>query len=123
MLHLSVQSMLILIRHFFCAKENKQETKNEVFLYSVTSQVRNLVTGTMSYQISLIKDRKIKKQSCFFLLVKLQEKISNTSKTKQTGMLRLLNTYEPRREKTGLRDFRPGPTQTDLYSLRKELEA
>ena len=32
-------------------------------------------------------------------------------------------TYEPRREKTGLRGFRPGPTQTDLYKLIKELEA
>ena len=30
---------------------------------------------------------------------------------------------EPRREKTGLRGFRPGPTQTDLYKLRKEIEA
>ena len=30
---------------------------------------------------------------------------------------------EPRREKTGLRGFRPGPTQTGLYSLRKVLEA
>ena len=25
-------------------------------------------------------------------------------------------TVEPRSEKTGLRDFRPGPTQTGLYS-------
>ena len=32
-------------------------------------------------------------------------------------------TCEPRREKTGLRGFRPGPTQTGLYKLRKELEA
>ena len=32
-------------------------------------------------------------------------------------------TNEPRREKTDLRGFRPGPTQTDLYSHRKELEA
>ena len=31
--------------------------------------------------------------------------------------------YEPRREKTGLRGFRPGPTQTGLYKLRKELVA
>ena len=30
---------------------------------------------------------------------------------------------EPRREKTGLRDFRTGPTQTGLYSLRSRLEA
>ena len=34
-----------------------------------------------------------------------------------------LDLQEPRREKTGLRDFRPGPTQTGLYKLRKELEA
>ena len=31
--------------------------------------------------------------------------------------------FEPRREKTGLRGFRPGPTQTDLYKHGKELEA
>ena len=34
-----------------------------------------------------------------------------------------LDKIEPRREKTGLRGFRPGPTQTGLYKLRKELEA
>ena len=27
--------------------------------------------------------------------------------------------YEPRREKTGLRGFRPGATQTGLYSHRR----
>ena len=27
--------------------------------------------------------------------------------------------YEPRCEKTGIRGFRPGPTQTGLYSHRK----
>ena len=27
--------------------------------------------------------------------------------------------YEPRSEKTGLRGFRPGPTQTGLYSHRR----
>ena len=27
--------------------------------------------------------------------------------------------FEPRREKTGLRDFRLGPTQTGLYSHRR----
>ena len=30
---------------------------------------------------------------------------------------------EPRCEKTGLRGFRPGPTQTRLYSHRRKLEA
>ena len=34
-----------------------------------------------------------------------------------------LSITEPRREKTGLRGFRPGPTQTGMYKLRKELEA
>ena len=32
-------------------------------------------------------------------------------------------TLEPRREKTGLRGFRPGLTQTHLYSHRSRLEA
>ena len=31
-------------------------------------------------------------------------------------------TFEPRREKTGLRDFRPGLTETGLYSHRRWLE-
>ena len=31
--------------------------------------------------------------------------------------------YEPRSEKTGLRDFRPGLTQTGLYRHRRWLEA
>ena len=31
--------------------------------------------------------------------------------------------YEPRHEKTCLRGFRPGPTQTGLCSLRRQLEA
>ena len=39
------------------------------------------------------------------------------------GFLMRRLTNEPRREKTGLRGFRPGPTQTGLYKLRKELEA
>ena len=32
-------------------------------------------------------------------------------------------TFEPRREKTCHRGFLPGPTQTELYSHRKRLEA
>ena len=31
--------------------------------------------------------------------------------------------FEPRREKTGFRGFRPGLTQTDLYCHRSRLEA
>ena len=43
--------------------------------------------------------------------------------TGKCAKLLILLQIEPRREKTGLRGFRPGPTQTGLYSLRKELEA
>ena len=38
----------------------------------------------------------------------------------EKGYLSILS--EPRREKTGLRGFRPGLTQTDLYSHRSRLE-
>ena len=31
--------------------------------------------------------------------------------------------YEPHREETGLQGFRPGPTQTGLYSHKRWLEA
>ena len=33
------------------------------------------------------------------------------------------STFEPPCEQTGLRGFRPGPTQTGLYSHRRWLEA
>ena len=35
----------------------------------------------------------------------------------------VVTVYEPRCEKNGLRGFRPGPTQTRLYSHRRCLEA
>ena len=37
--------------------------------------------------------------------------------------IKWLDLNEPRCEKTGLRGFRPGPTQTGLYSYRRWLEA
>ena len=38
-------------------------------------------------------------------------------------LMTLFFLYEPRSEKTGLWGFRPGPTQTRLYSHRRWLEA
>ena len=32
-----------------------------------------------------------------------------------------IGSFEPRSEKTGIRGFRPGPTQTGLYSHRRWL--
>ena len=40
-----------------------------------------------------------------------------------TFILRSQLLFEPRSEKTGLRGFRPSPTQTGLYSHRRWLEA
>ena len=40
---------------------------------------------------------------------------------KEVNIIFIIN--EPRHEKTGLRGFRPGPTQTRLYSHTRWLEA
>ena len=37
-------------------------------------------------------------------------------KLNSVGCNATLSTYEPRRQKTGLRGFRPGPTQTGLHN-------
>ena len=61
-----------------------------------------------------------------YLLLKTNQNleiyIDDTSRLTADCLLFLVPS-EPRREKTGLRGFRPGPTQTGLYKLRKELEA
>ena len=44
-------------------------------------------------------------------------------KLNMTTRWKIIGSYEPRREKTGLRGFRPGLTQTGLYSHRSRLEA
>ena len=72
--------------------------------------------------------------NCWFSHAQAQMKISLikyehiplTFKNMKNETNSILNTKvktEPRREKTGLRGFRPGLTQTGLYKLRKELEA
>ena len=54
----------------------------------------------------------------FFGSVLIDKRELFTVRWKQTDI-----TYEPRRQKTGLRGFRPGPTQIRLRSLIKWLEA
>ena len=50
--------------------------------------------------------------------------VSNDVYTKKLTMGNVLNfIYEPRCEKTGLRGFRPGGTQTRLYNHTRLLEA
>ena len=48
---------------------------------------------------------------------------SNIVSVNSTGRIFTEVSFEPCCEKTGLRGFRPGPTQTGLYSHRKWLEA
>ena len=42
---------------------------------------------------------------------------------KSLSKINWFTVYKPRCEKTGLRGFGPGPTQTGLYSHRRWLEA
>ena len=59
------------------------------------------------------------------------EKVENVAITRCHLINKILHVHsivcwifnEPRSEKTGLRGFRPGPTQTELYSHRRWLEA
>ena len=50
-------------------------------------------------------------------------KVLKADETKKKKKKKKIGMYEPRREKPGLWDFRPGPTQTRLYSHRSRLEA
>ena len=56
-------------------------------------------------------------------VVKLQmHQVKVYEKKKQKNSNHAL-THAPRREKAGLRGFRPVATQTGLYSLRRKLES
>ena len=55
----------------------------------------------------------------YFLLKTSQQFFSHVVEEAHTSNV----LTEPRREKTGPRGFRPGPTRTGLYSHREELES
>ena len=72
------------------------------------------------------------KESHIFILVKPKRMHIQKAKTSRGSKMCLNNKvsshfvylpFEPRREKTGLRGFRPGPTQTGLYINRICLDA
>ena len=79
----------------------------------------------------VFSEGKSKSNCCFRLIFKSRD----TAKEKglKTNMTKIFSevfylcgiptTDEPRCEKTGLRGFRPGPTQSRLYSYRRWLEA
>ena len=65
--------------------------------------------------INVMTTSLITMQICFEIMSTLKGHLKN----------RILHSlsFEPRSEKTGLRGFRPGPTQTGLYSHKRRLEA
>ena len=52
-----------------------------------------------------------------------QEKAAIPTPKTEVGKTTLTITYEPVHEKTNNLEFRPGPTQTGLYTHRRRLEA
>ena len=70
----------------------------------------------------LLRDNSlVSKTKCVFDKVKDLESFSQ--KLMQMVFTVSTDIFEPGREKTGLLGFRPGLTQTDLYSHRSRLEA
>ena len=65
----------------------------------------------------------VKAEIKFEFIISVMVKLKLISRYQSSQFPDVFKTYEPRREKTGLRGFRPGLTQTGLYKLRKELEA
>ena len=59
--------------------------------------------------------------SIFFSLALIASDLTRIPYSKLYSRAHLV--FEPRCEKTGLRGFRPGPTQTGLYSHKRWLEA
>ena len=49
--------------------------------------------------------------------------VTDTTETADTHNQQFQSVFEPRREKTGLRGFRPGPTQTRLHNHTRRPEA
>ena len=60
---------------------------------------------------------------CFMYCLKFINVISRIQMYENPSLKKKSVQFEPRCEKTGLRGFRPGPTQTGLYSHRRWLEA
>ena len=74
--------------------------------------VTNLFVLSVSYHIYSCENNQyiVKVAYCILLWSHIIEK-------------NILPVFEPRCEKTGLRVFRPSPTQTELYSHRRWLKA
>ena len=79
-------------------------------------------------EVQLTKEENSVRKPAFFALekYKVADKLRNNRTANQSLLFSFhcyCNPSEPRCEKTGFRDFRPGPTQTGLYSHKKWLKA
>ena len=79
---------------------NRQKRKK--ILHKRMSRMQGSISGPLAYKALMLPNKQLHLGLALLLF---------------TGL------YEPRCEKTGLRGFRPGPTQTGLYSDRRWLEA
>ena len=85
----------------FCLCENRATLQNRIFAYGKTKvQISCAVDWFSRAATHIVYNLRNTKKNLYFNSV----------------------LYEPRREKTGLRGFRQGPTQNSLYSHRRRLD-
>ena len=118
----------------------KQKCKNKLkawilwYLSSLTSKQPMKYVDKIIAKIkrSFIEEKCIAEKWCkcvCIFVIRLSIWLNNMCYCWRCNMIRTstspedCNAYEPRCEKTGLRGFRPGLTQTGLYSYRRCLEA
>ena len=65
----------------------------------------------------------IKCKATLYEKIRLDEHSWSRLTSYQPNEVKCPLSIEPQLEEAGLRDFRPGPTQTDMYSLEKRLGA
>ena len=139
MVHVSSQKDMIGVYENSClaCKFNAIEKKS-LILYWMTHVLENICDVFLSSaenSFGLLFDRKVQttKQPTWYgpeckimrkrwHNAKYRYKLNKTD-TNKTTLKQNSKAYEPRCEKTGLRGFRPGPTQTRLYNHRRWLEA
>ena len=113
-----------IIKH--CIIENCS-IRNRYFFFISFLCVNIPVNNFRSYQDRLLLFVYITNQHFWENTVSWSRTIYTTGRFRTSNLslvyMSTTSPSEPRREKTGLRGFRPGPTQTGLYKLRKELEA
>ena len=83
----------------------------------------HFLCNLLQVEEDLVKNLEENSQNCFGAWTTMTEESHLWALSLLTSEEQIKCIYEPRCEKTGLRGFRPGPTQNGLYSHRIWLEA